>query len=125
MTGVLGRPALARQDAAIGVRRTQRLGARWRRSSNPDGSAPEVFDFTGYSGELRITSNDGDEWLTKALEFDSGSGLVAAEIAPEDTDGGVWLARSTGMWSLVAESPEGEVTVLVAGVMRIIQEGTL
>ena len=125
MTGVLGRPALARQDVAIGVRRTQRLGARWRRSSNPDGSAPEVFDFTGYSGELRITSNDGDEWLTKALEFDSTTGIVAAEITPEDTEGAAWLARSTGRWSLVATSPEGEVTVLVAGVMRIIQEGTL
>lgn len=125
MTGVLGRPALARQDAAIGVRRTQRLGARWRRTANPDGSNPEVFDFTGYSGELRITSNDGDEWLTKALMFDSTTGVVAAEIAPEDTEGAAWLARSTGRWALVAESPEGEVTVLVAGVMRIIQEGTL
>lgn len=125
MLGVLGKPALARQDAAIGVARTQRLGVRWRRTSNPDGSNPEVFDFTGYTGALRITSNEGDLWVDKELIFDDASGVVTAELGASDTGGPEWFARSTGQWSMVATSPDGEVTVLVTGVMRIIQEGAL
>lgn len=123
MNGVLSMTALARQDAAIGVGRTQRLGARWRRSSNPDGSVPEVFDMSGYTGELRISGNDGDVWLTKPLAFDSNTGVIGATIAPGDTAAPEWLARATGRWALVATSPAGEVTVVVAGIIRITQEG--
>lgn len=125
MNGVMGKPALARQDAMIGVKRTQRLGARWRRSTNPSGSNPEVFDFTGYSGELRIVAQTGETWLTKPLTFDSGTGVVMAELTPADTASAAWLSRATGLWSLVVTGPGGDVTVLVAGTMRVIQEGTL
>lgn len=123
MTGVLEKTALARQDVAIGVGRTQRLGARWRRSTNPDGSAPEVFDFTGYTGELRIAGDTGEEWLSLPVVFDSATGIVLAEIRPADTSAPVWLARATGRWAIIATAPDGDVTVVVAGIIRITQEG--
>ena len=123
MTGVLEKTALARQDVAIGVGRTQRLGVRWRRSGNPDGSAPEVFDFAGFSGELRISGDSGDEWLRLPVAFDSTTGIVVAEIQPSDTSHPAWLARATGRWAIVATAPDGEVTVVAAGIVRITQEG--
>lgn len=123
MNGVLGKPALARQDAAIGVGRTQRLGARWRQSPNVDGSNPTVPDLTGYTGVIQIVSNEGELWLEKPLAVDTQSGLFSVEITPADTSGPEWSARSTGRWVLVATSPDNIVTVLVAGVMRIIQGG--
>lgn len=125
MTGVLGKPYLARQDAALGIGRTQFLGVRWRRTTNADGSNPQVFDLSGYTGVLRITSESGELWLERPLTFDSTTGVVAAEFNPEHTDGPLWFSRSVGKWAMVVTSPEGNVTVLVAGVMRIIQEGLL
>lgn len=121
MNGVLGKPALARQDAAIGVGRTQRLGARWRQSPNADGSNPTVPDLTGYTGVIQIVSNEGSLWLEKALVIDRPTGLFVADISPSDTSGAAWAARTTGRWALIATSPTGTKTVLVAGVMRIIQ----
>lgn len=123
MNGVLGKPALARQDAAIGVGRTQRLGARWRQSANPDGSAPFVPDLTGYTGVIQIVSNEGELWLEKPLAVDTQSGLFAVEITPADTSAPIWRARTTGSWSLIATGPDSTVTVLATGDMRIIQGG--
>lgn len=123
MNGVLGKPALARQDAAIGVGRTQRLGARWRQSPNADGSNPTVPDLTGYTGVIQIVSNDGELWLEKPLAIDHLSGLFSVKITPADTSAPIWRARTTGSWSLIATGPDSTVTVLATGDMRIIQGG--
>lgn len=123
MNGVLSKTSLIRQDAAIGIGRSQTLGVRWRRSTNPDGSNPQVFSFSGYSGELRISSDSGEEWLTKSLAFDSDTGVVSADIAPGDTSQPVWLSRTTGRWAMVAKSGTGAVTVVASGIIRITQEG--
>lgn len=123
MTGVLSRTVLARQDAAIGIGRTQSIGVRWRRSSSPDGSDPQAFSFDGFRGELRVSSDDGTIWLTKALVFDSVTGVVSAQVEPHDTAAPAWLSRSTGRWAFVVTEPGGAVTVVVAGIIRITQEG--
>lgn len=128
MNGVLGRPALARQDIALGVARTQRLGARWRVSENADGSAPRAKDLTGYTGELRVTSHEGDLWLTLPLDVETGeqsSGLVQVEIPAETTAGASWRGRHTGLWAFIMTSDSDEVTVLASGRVRVVQEGTL
>lgn len=121
MNGVLGLPALARQDAVIGIGVTQRFGARWRRSSNPDGSNPQPFDMTGYEGKLVIVSNEGESWLDVPAHFENSSGLVSVSIAPNDTSGPQWSNRSIGVWGIVVTSPGGDVTVVVSGTMRITQ----
>lgn len=123
MYGVLGRTVLARQDAAIGVRRTQRLGARWRRVDPSTGGDPAPFSFAGYSGELRLMSESGDVWLSKPIEFDSATGVIMGQVDPADTSGAVWSQRHVGTWALVVTAPGGVVTVVVAGVLRITQEG--
>lgn len=123
MYGVLSTAALARQDAEIGVRRTQRLGARWRRFDPTSGEPPKPFSFAGYSGDLRLLSDSGEVWLSKPLVFDSGSGSVIGQIEASDTAAPIWLTRKFGSWAIVARAPGGVVTVVVAGSLRITQEG--
>lgn len=125
MAGVLGAPSLTRQDAIMGVGRTQRFAVRWRRSTNLDGSDPQVFDMAGYAGRLTIMSTHGELWLSKRVSFDDEQGLVAAEILPTDTENQDWKSRTVGEWAITVTAPSGEVTVLVSGVMRLVQNGAV
>lgn len=128
MTGVLGKPALARQDIVIGVARTQRLGATWRRSENPDGSNPQPVDLTGWEGRFRLTSNDGQVWLDKAMSTDTAApeptGQVVVELEESDTTAPIWSGRHVGKWAFIMTNGDERV-VLAAGNARIVQEGTL
>lgn len=119
----MGKTALLRQDIVLGVGRSQSFGVTWKRTGNPDLSGAAPFDYAGYEGEFRISSEHGELWLASQLVFDSGTGLVAGYVEPSDTAGPAWLARATGRYAFVVTGPDGEVTVPLAGIVRITQEG--
>ncbi len=122
MTGVLGRPYLARQDAALGVGVSQSFGIRWLQADSAD--SPRVpVDMSDYTGYARLASLNGDPWLEVQAVLHS-DGLCEIIFTPEMTSGPEWSARSAGQWAVSVRSPGGVVTVLVYGYLNLSTPGS-
>lgn len=124
MTGVLGKPYLVRQDIAVAVGTTQAIGFRWFKATDPAGSDKEAVDLSAYTGTVLLESLGGDPWLefSPSLHFD---GMCEVALTPTMTSGPEWGARDSGRWSVTVTAPDGTVTCIAAGYVRVIHAGGL
>lgn len=114
MSGVLT-DHVPQQDVLIRRGVDARWGVVWEQDAG-EGFSP--VDMLGWESTVRLESQQGDLWLATTATCTS-DGHAIVDIPAADTADAVWGGRRLGRWSVTVTDPDGAVTRLADGNLRV------